>query len=119
MCIVDLDFEHVTEVVSAVGRRGLTSEKVAKLVASEAQSYIDIGAPVGPHLADQLLMPLALSACAAADAPVRRGGSFRTGPLTPHTTTHIDILSRFLPAATTVESNDDGTFIIKVAPLGG
>jgi len=115
VCMVELGFDNITELVSGVGRRGLTSENLAKNIAAEVTAYLDHGAPVGEHLADQLLMPLALSASQLADAPVRRGGSFRTGPLSLHTTTHIDILQRFLPVEITVAS-DDGAFLVTVSP---
>ncbi|MCL4129156.1 UNVERIFIED_CONTAM: hypothetical protein GTU68_066635 [Idotea baltica] len=106
VCWVELGFDNVHEIVSGVGRRGLTSEKLAKNIAKETQQYLDHGAPIGEHLADQLLMPLALS----------RGGSFRTGPLSMHTTTHIDIIARFLPVSIDVAANDDQTCTINVRP---
>ena len=40
--------------------------------------------PVGRHLADQLVLPLALAG----------GGSFRTLPPTQHTRTQLDIIPR-------------------------
>lgn len=118
VCMIELGFDQVTEIVTGVGRRGLSSERLAKTLAKETQSYLDHGAPVGEHLADQLLMPLALSACEPVDAPVRRGGAFRTGPLSMHTTTHMDILQRFLPV--TITANTDGdTNVVEVAPRDG
>lgn len=114
--MVEVGFDNVHEIVTAVGRRGLTSEKLAKNLAKDTQIYLDHGAPVGEHLADQLLMPLALSAMQDPLAPVRRGGSFRTGPLSEHTTTHVDIIGRFLPVAFTVDQHDDGTNTISVKP---
>jgi RNA 3'-terminal phosphate cyclase (ATP) len=76
----------VTEWISAVGERGMTAEKVAARAAEEAMSYLTHDAPVGPHLADQLLLPMALAG----------RGSFVTGPLTLHAETNIDVLRRFL-----------------------
>ena len=116
VCMVELGFEHVTEIFTGVGRRGLTSEKLAKALAKQAQRYLDHGAPVDEHLADQLLMPLALSASLDITAPVQRGGSFRTGPLSLHTVTHIDVITRFLPVAITVDENTDNTHTIHVRP---
>ncbi len=115
VCMVELGFEHANELISSVGRRGLSSEKLAKAVAKEAQAYIDHGAPIGEHLADQLLMPLAVSASLDATAPVKRGGLFRTGPLSLHTTTHIDIISRFLPVDISITPEGD-TNVIGVQP---
>ena len=115
VCMVELEFDEVTELVSGVGRRGLSSEKLAKNIAKESQAYLDHGAPVGEHLADQLLLPLALSAAQPEEAPVQRGGSFRTWPLSLHTTTHIDIISRFLPVDFAVTTTDE-TNLITVTP---
>jgi RNA 3'-terminal phosphate cyclase (ATP) len=59
---------------------------VAERAIADVRRYVSAGVPVGKHLADQLLVPLALA----------RGGSFRTMALTRHTTTNIDIIERFL-----------------------
>ncbi len=48
--------------------------------------------PVGPHLADQLILPLALAG----------GGSFVTMPLTLHTITNIAVVQMFLPVKMSV-----------------
>jgi RNA 3'-terminal phosphate cyclase (ATP) len=58
---------------------------VAREAADEARSYIASERPVGPYLADQLMVPLALLA----------GGEYRTGPLTEHSTTNIRTLAAF------------------------
>ena len=52
---------------SAAGR----AESIAARVVKEAQAYLDSGAPVGEHLADQLLLPLALGAAARDRRPAR------------------------------------------------
>ena len=91
---IEIVREHVTEWISAVGERGVTAEKVATHAAEEAMSYLTHDAPVGPHLADQLLLPMALAG----------RGSFVTGPLTLHAETNIDIVRRFLDVKIRVES---------------
>ncbi len=48
--------------------------------------YLAAGVPVGEHLADQLLLPLALAG----------GGAFTTQPLTRHATTQVALLRRLL-----------------------
>lgn len=85
-CLVEIDSGSVTEVFAGFGARGVPAEKVAEAAAVEAGDYLDAGAPVGPHLADQLLLPLALGA----------GGSFLTSALTEHTRTNADVIRRFL-----------------------
>jgi len=45
---------------------------------------------VGEHLCDQLMLPLALSATQGETS------SFVTGPLSAHSLTHIELISKFL-----------------------
>ncbi len=78
---------QVTEVFTAFGARGVSAEAVAEAAVAEARQYLAVGAPVGPHLADQLLVFLGLAG----------GGSFVTGPLTSHSTTNAEVVRRFLP----------------------
>ena len=88
-----LDYANVTEIFTGFGSKRVTAEGVAAQAIAEAKDYLATGAPVGPYLADQLLLPLALAA----------GGEFVTGPLTPHTTTNADIIRRFLAVDITTE----------------
>ena len=66
--------------------------------ADEVERYLRSGAPVGSHLADQLLLPMALGA----------GGAFRTMRTTPHTKTNVEVIRRFVTCDMTIEreSND-------------
>ena len=91
--------QHITELFSAVGRKGVRAEKVADSVTRQVKRWKKSGAPVGEYLADQLILPFAL--CAAMQGPaeawgIRRGGSFITGPLSQHAETHIWLLHHFL-----------------------
>ena len=52
--------------------------------------------PMGKHLADQLLIPLAMAG----------GGSFRTLPLTRHTTTNMEMVKRFLNVEIRVDDRE-------------
>ncbi len=90
--------EAVTEVFTGFGERGVSSEAVAQKVADEVTRYLRAGVPVGEHLADQLLLPLALGA----------GGSFRTLAPSGHMLTQIDLLARLLGVhvKTTEEAED-------------
>ncbi|HVF57056.1 MAG TPA: RNA 3'-terminal phosphate cyclase [Pyrinomonadaceae bacterium] len=84
---IEIESEHLTEVFTGVGERGVRAETIAARAVEEAESYLSTGAPVGEHLADQLLIPLALAG----------GGAYTTGPLSLHTTTNIEIIKKFLP----------------------
>jgi RNA 3'-terminal phosphate cyclase (ATP) len=59
--LLEVESEHVTELFSGFGAIGVRAEAVAERVANEARRYLAAGVPVGPHLADQLLLPVALS----------------------------------------------------------
>jgi RNA 3'-terminal phosphate cyclase (ATP) len=56
--ILVVESEQVTEVFTGFGRRGLPAEEVATRAVARMRRYLDSGATVGVHLADQLLVPL-------------------------------------------------------------
>jgi RNA 3'-terminal phosphate cyclase (ATP) len=84
--ILEIASENVTEVFTGFGERGVTSEAVAERAVAEAREYLAAGVPVGRHLADQLMLPMALAG----------EGSFVTLPLTRHATTNLEIIRAFL-----------------------
>jgi RNA 3'-terminal phosphate cyclase (ATP) len=84
--MVEIETEHHTEVFTGFGEVDVRAEGVATKVAQEARAYIASGVPVGRHLADQLLIPMALAGA----------GRFRTGPLSRHTTTNLEVIRQFL-----------------------
>jgi len=86
MVAVDLTSDHLTEVVTSFGEKGVSAEVVAKSAAREAQNYLDAGAPVGQHLADQLMLWVALAG----------KGVFRTLQPTGHSTSQLDVIAAFL-----------------------
>lgn len=97
----------VTELFSALGEKGVPAERVAAGLARECKAFLKSAAPVGPHLADQLLVPLALGP----------GGQFRTpAPLTSHTTTNADVIRKFLHVKIEPAEVDDETIEITVEP---
>jgi len=87
-----IESEQITEVVSGFGERGVSSERVAAGVASEVQRYLNANVPVGEHLADQLLLPMALGA----------GGVFRTLSPSRHCLTQLNLLKLFLGTSAVV-----------------
>jgi len=88
--MIHLQYPNVAAVFTGFGRKGTKSEKVAMEAWRQCCAYLAHEAPVDEHLADQLLLPLAIVAS--------RGNpcSFRTGQLSMHTLTHIEIVKRFL-----------------------
>ncbi|HEX3601215.1 MAG TPA: RNA 3'-terminal phosphate cyclase, partial [Lacipirellulaceae bacterium] len=89
--MIEIDSQHVTEVFTGFGRYGVKAEHVAEETLRQAREYLAAGVPVGPHLADQILMPLGMAAWQSGAT-----SQFRTLPLTRHSTTHIEILRQFL-----------------------
>jgi RNA 3'-terminal phosphate cyclase (ATP) len=83
---LEIQNENLTEVFTGFGERGVAAEAVADQAVIAARRYLASDVAVGEHLADQLLLPIALA----------RGGSFTTVPPTRHTTTNIEIIRKFL-----------------------
>jgi RNA 3'-terminal phosphate cyclase (ATP) len=108
--VVTLRYEHVTEVCTGFGQRGVPAEAVAEGVAREVQRYLASDAPVGEHLADQVLLPLALAAAQG------RAGSYRTLDLTEHSRTHIAVLKKFLPVAIEVDRRATDDVLVSLRP---
>lgn len=101
---VEVASEHVTEVFTGFGEKGVSAERVGALVAEEAAEYLAAGVPVGRHLADQLVLPMALGG----------GGSFRTLKPSRHTLTHVELLRTFLGSEIRIEQSGEGAFTIAV-----
>ena len=77
--------EHVTEVFSSYGQRGIPAIKVALTVTEQAKEYLQAGVPVGSFLADQLLLPLALAG----------QGEFVTVRPSSHAITNMAVINLF------------------------
>ncbi|HET9623150.1 MAG TPA: RNA 3'-terminal phosphate cyclase [Kofleriaceae bacterium] len=90
----------VRELVTAFGEKHLRAETVAQRACDDLAMYLAADVPVGEHLADQLLLPLAVAG----------GGRFRAAPLSLHATTNIDTIRRFLEVPITVEP--DGASVL-------
>lgn len=85
-------------VFTAFGERGVPAETVAHNAAKQARRYINSNAAVGEHLADQLLLPLAIGG----------GGSFTTTPLSGHSLTNIETIHKFAARQITTEPVANG-----------
>lgn len=90
--------EHVTAVFTGFGRRGVRAEAVAQEVVDQVSRYVERGVPIDEHLADQLLLPLALAGA----------GELVTGPPTLHTTTNLAVIERFLGRRPRLEALGEG-----------
>jgi RNA 3'-terminal phosphate cyclase (ATP) len=101
---VEIRSSHVTELFTGFGRREVSSAQVALSVAREVRAYLDAGAPVGPYLADQLLVPMAIGA----------GGRFRTGEPTGHTRTAAEIVPLFVDTSIHFEQESEQVWRVDV-----
>ena len=98
--VLTLEFEHAVEVIATIGRKGVSAEKVASETADVSEAFLASEAPVGVHLADQLLLPMAIAG----------GGAFRTLALSEHARTNIDVIKRFLDGPIRVQ--EEGTTVV-------
>jgi RNA 3'-terminal phosphate cyclase (ATP) len=103
MVALELRSRNVTEICAAFGERGRRAEDVAEDAVAQMQRYLAADAPVGEHLADQLLIPMALAG----------GGTFRTLAPSGHTLTNAEIVQRFLPVRIVFapEADRDGCLV--------
>ncbi|MEK6323168.1 MAG: RNA 3'-terminal phosphate cyclase [Acidobacteriota bacterium] len=99
---IEIECEHVTEVFTGFGERGVRSEAVAEKAVQQARRYLASEGAIAEYLADQLLIPMAMAG----------GGSFTTLPLSRHATTNIAVIGKFLEVA--IESSQVGERVWKV-----
>lgn len=95
---IEAEFAGGRELVTAFGAKGVSAEDVARAAVAEYTHWRDADVPVGQHLADQLLVPLAIAA----------GGTYLTITPTEHTRTNARIVERLLgvPIAFEHEASD-------------
>lgn len=93
----------------ALGRPGLPSEKVAEAAVAETLAFVDNNAMVDRHLADQLLLPLALAHGRA---------RYTTDHLTLHTLTNAELLRQWLDTRIDITGDLGGPAAIDVTGIG-
>lgn len=103
--LLEAEFDHVTEVMSAFGKIGIPAERLAKTAARRIAGYLACEAFAGPYLQDQLLLPFAMA----------RGGSFSTVKLSQHTLTAAALVERFLGAGFRFVERPDGAIMVEWA----
>lgn len=99
--MIAIESRAVTEIVTGFGERGVRAEDVAARAAGEAARYLDAGVPVGEHLADQLLIPMAMAG----------RGRFRTLPPSDHTTTNAAVVQAFLGVDIRMRADGDACMV--------
>jgi len=104
VAMIEIARSSLTEVFTAFGERGVRAETVAQRVVDEAQKYLAANVPVGEHLADQLLVPIAAAAT----------GSFLTMPLSSHAQTNLAVLKQFWEVEVKVEEINERQTLVRM-----
>jgi RNA 3'-terminal phosphate cyclase (ATP) len=105
--VLAIEAEHVTEVFTGFGERGRPGEEVAKSAVEATRIWLEAGVPVDEHLADQLLMPMALAG----------GGSFRTTKPSLHTNTNAEVIQRFVTIPIRTEQESELVWRVEVGKV--
>jgi RNA 3'-terminal phosphate cyclase (ATP) len=96
--------DQLTETFVGFGQKNIRAERVAARIVGQVRNYLEVGAVVGPYLADQLLVPMALAG----------KGQFLTCKPTGHTLTNIEVIHRFLDIEIMVSRVDDKVWRISL-----
>jgi RNA 3'-terminal phosphate cyclase (ATP) len=104
--LLEVAHENVSELVSVIGERQLTAEMVAAKAAEKLAAYLRSDAPVGEHLADQLVIPFALAGA----------GSFRSTGLSLHAETNVDTVRLFSDTRITTSKGPRAASMLFSAP---
>jgi len=102
--LITLEYEHVTEVFTGFGEKGVSAEAVANAAVKRAQRYMASEATAGHFLTDQLLLPMALAG----------GGSFIATDWSPHAATNAEIIQRFLPIDVQTAAAESGNVVVRL-----
>jgi RNA 3'-terminal phosphate cyclase (ATP) len=102
--LIEIESETITELFVGFGQRGVPAEQVARKVADEALEYLTANVPVGCHLADQLLLPMALAG----------SGSFKTVPLSGHSITNMKTIRQFLSIPMVSKELPGGSALVRI-----
>lgn len=103
-CLVEAVFEHGAELTSDFGQTGVSAEKIGRRAGKRMRDFVGCGAAVGRHLADQLLLPMALAG----------GGRFTTTVPDDHLPTNAAVISQFLDVAISTRKLDGGVWEVVV-----
>lgn len=92
--VLKAEREHASTTHSALGAIGKRAERVADEAADDLLQCVASGVAVDAHLADQLILPLALA---------RGRSEFTSASITPHLMTNAEVVRRFLRVEIEVE----------------
>jgi RNA 3'-terminal phosphate cyclase (ATP) len=99
------EFEHAGAGFTSLGERGKPAERVAEEAALELLSFLQGEAALDRHLADQLVLPMAL-----ASGP----SHFTTECVTQHLLTNAWVVNQFLPGRVDVEGGEGQAGVCRI-----
>ena len=86
VAMIEIEHDSGVEVFTSFGEKKTSSEVVIKALNREVRGYLKSDAPVGEHLADQLMIPIALA----------KAGQYRAVCASQHSKTNAETISKFL-----------------------
>jgi RNA 3'-terminal phosphate cyclase (ATP) len=93
--LMTFEHEQLTEVFCAFGEKSVSAESVAKSAIAEARHYLASDAALGEHLADQVMLPMALAGA----------GRYTTNRISQHARTNAEVIEKFLPVKIELAEN--------------
>ena len=102
------EYEHALAGFAALGAKGKPSDQVADEACQALLAHHATEAAVDPHLADQLLLPLALAAGRSA---------LTTSEVTGHLLTNAYVIQQFLPVSVEITGREGQPGQVTIAPL--
>ena len=97
---------NASAVLSSFGEKDKRARLVVRDLIRSLQTYLASSAPVDEHLADQLMLPMALLA----------GGTFRASGATPHLRTNAEVLTAFLPGCVAIAPEENRVWRVSCHP---
>lgn len=101
---ISLSHNYHQSVFEMVGKLGVSAEKVARRTVGRYRQFVQSGAIVEEHLADQLLLPLAIAG----------SGCFCTTLPSQHTTTNIALIQLFNAGQFVIQSLAENRYRISL-----
>ncbi len=106
--LLEVRSDASNEVIASFGARRVRAEEVAARAVEEARRYLASGAPIGSHLADQILLPLSLAG----------RGAYRTQAPSRHLRTNAEVIGRFLGIRIRTEPVSEDVWEVTVGAAG-
>lgn len=100
--MLEARFAHGVEIVTGFGRLGTPGEALAKKAAQRMAGFLASAAFAGPHLADQLLLPISIAG----------SGAFTTVKPSQHLLTAIEIIALFTGRRFTIAQQENGAHMV-------